>query len=933
MKTFPRILPILICFFLLTVGMSFVFYRGQVSAQSSLDASLERYITTEGIIIDLRATDEGEIWLRGMDCEGTLLGQIVLYSGNLNSSEAISYHIVGFVDDEIYLAEARRSLRSVIPIVQRVLVANLATNSLSEVGIVPEHNTSDPKRTLISFGVTNNLTHFAEIASTPDNGSIIHIKGMDIRSGQATSTRAIRADFDVIWLNVAANGIITAISASSDVYCYQESTWSLLYTSKGSEALIEASVGADGSIYLFMLNDRSVVYRFRPGNVESLQELFLGGMDDALGLVCASDGTYIAEISIADPGQYRAAYVATVGGETSLIGAVKLPFDLLWKNMQLGRWAVSFIILLALLAAALFIRLRTHVSIIAKQILAAVPVVIVGLLLFMYFSRSLMTDTLYADRYLVLGEQATTATSLIDADRFARIDWDNPEDDAYYQEIKNILEGLSGYSEVSWWQSPTEIVPYWDSTIEIGENGSMHNSSLVDYRAYYVSGSTAYTAVYDGAPANLEASYRESMLSDMDVLSLLNENKLPVHASVFDARDEEYWLSFYAPLWSRGNLVGYIEASEPSLNIEARVDTLNNLALGVIALLMFVPLVLIVFVLVFTLRRLGRLKAGAEAVAAGDYSVYVKVDSRDEAGDIAKAFNTMAASVKESVEDITKTSEGYSRFVPAELIAALGKPSIREVTPGAHVDVEASNLFISTPSFAEYSDEDLFRMLNYYYETVIPPIVDSGGIISHFSSANLSVIYEGGIVSALDSAIATYATLDGLNRLLVEQGNPPIVCHALLSHSKTLLGVAGTNRRLDIITVSPLGNRTEKIAELGRVCGCRLLVAQSAFEALGTAVTHYPYRWAGYIRSDRGQPRVYDFYFCEAPALRRGKEQSKDIFEYGVGLYYEGRYQEASTYFVQVVKVAPDDGLAREYLHRCHALEKAGQMPTELVAL
>jgi HAMP domain-containing protein len=601
--------------------------------------------------------------------------------------------------------------------------------------------------------------------------------------------------------------------------------------------------------------------------------------------------------------------------------------------MQFSGWFISAFVLLALFVIALLIRLRAHISIIAKQILAAIPVVIIGLSLFLQVNRSITTDTLYADRYLVLGERAMAATSLVDAERFVQINWNEPEKDTYFQEIKAVFAELGGYSEVSWWSSDQDLAPFWDSTTEINEDGSMHSSSLAVYRAYRVLGDRALSAIYDGEPVNLDATYLESMSDDTDVVSLLKENKLPVHDKVFDVEDEGYWLSFYAPLWNDGNLVGFIEASEPSLSIEARVNRLNDFTLMMTALLMFAPIVLVIFVLVFTLRALRRLKAGAEAVAAGDYTVHLKAKSRDEAGDIAKAFNTMAASVKASVESITETSKGYSRFVPAELITALGKPSIREVAPGAHVDLDASNLFVSTPSFEDYSNEDFFKILNRFYETITPPIVDSGGIIGHFSATTLSAIYEGGIASALDSAIATYAALDDLNSELAEQGRAPIVCHAMLSHSNTLLGVAGTNQRLGIITISPLGNQTEKIAKLGRICGCRLLVAQSAFHALGVDVMHYRYRWVGYVQVEGARMRLYDFFFCEKPSLRRAKEQSKDIFERGVGLYYERRYQEASTLFVQVVKAVPEDNVAKEYLYRCHALQKAGQAPTELMVV
>ncbi|MDR0350962.1 MAG: HAMP domain-containing protein, partial [Coriobacteriales bacterium] len=779
---------------------------------------------------------------------------------------------------------------------------DLNTGELRELGTLSAP-VFESGRLLVSSGAVDGSVYVAEAVSAQDGSSTLHIGGMDVESGQEVFAQTIEADFNIIWFNVASDKLITALSSDSHLYRYRDGDWEALFVPEPAAAAIDVSVGADGAIYLFMTSKTEpVLYRIQADSpAPTPQRIQAQNTAEALGLSCLNDDSYIAELPASGGESDNTIYAVTLDGETSFITAAQPSAAMVWKDVSRLRLLGSLALLSVLCVIVLRIRLRAHISIVIKQILAAVAVIVVGLSLLLAFNRILVTDTLRSDRYLALGERAAAVGALIDSERFMRIDWDKPIQDDYYQEVKGLFDGLSGYIEINWWQSPDEMPPFWDVATIVIDNGQMSNVSLVEYRLFRVLEGKAYTAVYEGAPVNLDASYLENIAGNQNLVSLLTEYGLPVRTKVFDANDEGYWLSVYAPLYDDGQLIGFIEVSESALGLEARVGILNSIIIAMATFIMFFAVLLVVLMLFITLRRLRQLKVGAEAVASGDYEVHIAVRTQDEAGDIAQAFNTMAASVKDSIEDITKTSEGYSRFVPHELITALGRDSIREVEAGAHIDLEASNLLISTSSFAEYGDEDLFHMLNEYYETIMPPIVDSGGIVDHFSASNLSVIYKSGTADALDSVIATYAALDGLNRALAKRKIPGIVCHALLGHTDTLLGVAGTNQRLDIITVSPLGNRAEKMAELGRICGCRLLVAQTAFEALGASAAHYPYRWAGYLRVGSRQLRLYDFYFCEQPELRRAKEQCRDLFERGVSLYYEGHYQQASSTFVRVV--------------------------------
>jgi PAS domain S-box-containing protein len=84
-----------------------------------------------------------------------------------------------------------------------------------------------------------------------------------------------------------------------------------------------------------------------------------------------------------------------------------------------------------------------------------------------------------------------------------------------------------------------------------------------------------------------------------------------------------------------------------------------------VSLIVF-TLVAILIILVMNglvVRPVGRLKEAVERVGAGDLSVLVKIDSRDELGDLARTFEKMRASLLDSRKELESKAKQLSRQV------------------------------------------------------------------------------------------------------------------------------------------------------------------------------------------------------------------------------------------------------------------------------
>jgi HAMP domain-containing protein len=937
-----KVLPVLVCFLVAEACAFSYLWSEQVGVMSGLDVSLERVITEEGTVLDLRDTGDNLIWLREMDAQGRVKGQVALSKTGevregFSEKEFLMYRIMGFLGDEVLLYEYGHSPNVPERVGKQVIACSLATGSVRTVGAITDKEAvaggKGSALVFCSFGVVRNGLYFGYVSGTHSDSVSLSIRRMDLSSGLLSEEQTIEADFDLAWFNVAPDGTITAVSLASDVYRYRAGNWELLHASIGEEALASASAGKNGTLFFFMVTNRDGrLYALEP-NDKTLGRTDAEGVGAALSVTCWSSDTFVTKECAGESSSEEFCYGVSVAGNRGQIRSLSVPFHLLWTQLALFRFGgiLAALGLLFLLAAHIWLRRYTGIAI--KQILAAVPIFGLGLFLLLGFSRDLISDLTYADRYLALSEKGAAAVAEIDGRSFAHINWNAPTNDPYFMELQKQVDERSAYSEMSWWDSGGTDLAWWDDEIlQTGEN-RLTRRYYTSHWILRVEGDGVYTALCSASPANLEIAYINKRQRNAAFNELIAEEALPVRTMVYDSGGEGYWIAVFLPILDGTKLVGILEVSEPALGLDTRIRTINTMTLIIAGAIMLAALLAIIFVLHFTLRALRRLKAGAQAVSAGDYSVRVDMRSHDEPGDIGAAFNIMAKSVEEAIADITATSEGYSRFVPARLIEALGKSSIKELEQGANTELEATHMFLSTDSFDGYRKENFFKMLNLFYGVVIGQVSSAEGIIEHFSGNGFSALYRGGVEPVLNAIIAMYRDLERVNAQLVAGGARPIECHVMLNRSETLLGVAGTDRRLSIISVSTLGYKTERIAALGRLCASRLILAQSAFSALGEAAQEHPHRWIGYIRVGKARYRLYDFYFCEPPELRRLKGETKEAFEKGVHLYYEGNYRDASSTFVRVVKASPNDALAREYLLRCHNLGMKEQEPTELMEL
>jgi len=96
--------------------------------------------------------------------------------------------------------------------------------------------------------------------------------------------------------------------------------------------------------------------------------------------------------------------------------------------------------------------------------------------------------------------------------------------------------------------------------------------------------------------------------------------------------------------------------------VTAPLAVLRNRFVAIAAVLLGVTVLVLFFPVRFLLAPLGRIREAARRIAGGDFSVRVRYASRDEIGDLSRAFDIMA----EAVEDRTRALERREEAIRLE---------------------------------------------------------------------------------------------------------------------------------------------------------------------------------------------------------------------------------------------------------------------------
>ena len=286
-----------------------------------------------------------------------------------------------------------------------------------------------------------------------------------------------------------------------------------------------------------------------------------------------------------------------------------------------------------------------------------------------------------------------------------------------------------------------------------------------------------------------------------------------------------------------------------SLNfIEELVNREKGYILYVAVVMMTVGLAIALYLGLRFSKPISQLVNATEAIGKGDYQYRVKLDRKDELGNLAKAFNQMG----EELFRHTLTQQSFGKYVGEEVLEMILADPKKMWLKGRKND--ATILFADIRGFTAYAEERepevVVVMLNTYFDIATRAILDYGGYVDKFIGDCVMGVFGVPVFRKDHVERAVRAALD-LKHQLYQQG---IRGTSLLSsvgigiHTGPIVsGNIGSQAKMEYTVIGDTVNLASRFS--GLAAPSEVLVSEAVCERLGALIHVEP---AG-TRSIRGK--------------------------------------------------------------------------------
>lgn len=231
-----------------------------------------------------------------------------------------------------------------------------------------------------------------------------------------------------------------------------------------------------------------------------------------------------------------------------------------------------------------------------------------------------------------------------------------------------------------------------------------------------------------------------------------------------------------------------------------------------------------------SLQPLRDLAAGADRVAAGDYSQRLPVVQDDDLGALAASFNRMQAGLAER----QRLQGAFGTYVDPVLAARLLEQG-DDVFTGERREVTV--MFVDIRDFTPFAEantaEDTVARLNALFEIVVPAVVDGGGHVNKFLGDGALAVFgaPNDLAHHADAAVSAAVLIQ---RLVDERFEGALRIGIGINTGMVIAGTIGGGGKLEFTLIGDTVNVAARVEQLTKTTGDAILLTQSCVDALAS---------------------------------------------------------------------------------------------------
>jgi len=295
--------------------------------------------------------------------------------------------------------------------------------------------------------------------------------------------------------------------------------------------------------------------------------------------------------------------------------------------------------------------------------------------------------------------------------------------------------------------------------------------------------------------------------------------------------------------------------------------------------------------------------------------------------DRLEILNLLSAQAAISIENArlythqVALTNGYSRFVPQEILRFLNKESIVDVKLGDQVQQEMAILVSDVRAFTTLSEsmtpQENFDFVNAYLGRVSPIVRKHGGLIVKYMGDGMMAVFPLRPEDALNAALEKLHQVALYNQVRRERGYTLIQVGIGIHTGKMMLGTVGEPERMQSDLLSDAVNLTTRLEGLSKEYGGSIIISDEYLQRLPDPAA-YKLRFLGksQVKGRQGLVSIYEVFDADSAQQIEYKLQTKVDWEKALHFYYHNQLTEANLLFQRVLQHNPQDKAAALYLER-----------------
>lgn len=320
-------------------------------------------------------------------------------------------------------------------------------------------------------------------------------------------------------------------------------------------------------------------------------------------------------------------------------------------------------------------------------------------------------------------------------------------------------------------------------------------------------------------------------------------------------------------------------------------------------------------------RPIAEISHRMDELSAGNYKLRKLDCGNDEIGLMWRSMQEMAVGIGIRDYETRAVLEACRRFVPRGLNELLGCGSITEVNFGDSAAIEGDIALIAVNNGehqrGRLGDDEFMDFVNLSFSVISKNTRPRGGVLltAGFDLKAIKVFYPRGADDSLRSALAL------LGEKAAADGTPAPNFFVLLHSARFLYGIAGEEKEaFPTITSSELDFFSGGLKRFA-AAGCRLVATE---ETIGRLSAGYSARYIGFMTFGDKRYRLFELLGSYGEPEKNLREQYDAKFQEGIEKFYQNDFYLACGLFLAVLRICPEDGVARWYLFACQRYFNSG---------